>query len=199
MVRAAENTLLTIETACEILKLDEDEATGFLKELEHMGYVEQSSITGVWSVCIRGKLLLTNKSSQFYKVSSMKKQLQKLLERVRNVNASNEYTENVLILKVTSEYPFVKPNSGIHIKYSVKTKDLSEQEYEAIADSLRERRTRNFDNYTQYLAYPETALHQFLKSRSHILKLDRVELDEMAIIEGEVVYTYDPKLVDNHP
>jgi hypothetical protein len=72
--------------------------------------------------------------------------------------------------------------------YTLVKKKLSKEEFDKIASKLRAKSKRHFYNYVEYLFYPEAATYEALKSRSHILKLRKVEEKEMDVIPGHILF-----------
>ena len=120
-------------------------------------------------------------------METAKRHVKLLIERAETVNSSEDYPDCVSSLKITSEYPIQQRSTGVHVAYLLTRKKISQTEYSKAAQKLRERSTRSFDNIVQKVFYPETAIHFFLKSRSHVLKLRKYSEEDFQEIEGHII------------
>lgn len=187
-IKQLEGEFFNISTTCQLLGLDLESSVKYLSQLEHLGYIQKTQIENHWVVSIRGKVLAQTKNKRLFKVESMKKGLSDFLERVEYVNKSNKYTSKINTVVITSQFPILQSSEGIRIKYDLAKLELKTDEKERRERRLRSTRNRVFDNYTQSIFYPETAIQVFLKSRSHIIKLERIYSDEINGLSGFRVY-----------
>lgn len=183
------NNQLTIEAAAEILKTDLYNIDCMLKQMESDGYILKSRIPGIWTPTIGGKLLLIRKENRKYKVESINRQLKKLVYRIKQINASEEYHLFIPVAKITSTYPIVQPQSGVEIKYALIRKSyITPNECTSMIFDLNKKRNNTANNIIDYLFYPNLKIKLFLKSRSHILKLQEASIEEVQSIKGYTLY-----------
>lgn len=190
-IKQVDEDLISISTVSELLALDLETAFKYLSDLEYLGYIQKALIDDYWVVSMRGKLLIQKRTKRKFKVESMKRELLKFLKRVEQINESNEYTSRVATVVVTTQYPILEPSDGIRIKYNLLRLDLKGNERENRERRLRKRKRKVFDSYWQLISYPETAIHIFLKSRSHIINLERVSDDKIDTLSGYIAYKFD--------
>ena len=190
-IKQVDEDLISISTVLELLGLDLRPALKYLYDLEYLGYLQKARIDDHWVVSMRGKVLIQKRTNRKFKVESMKRALIKFLKRVEKVNESNEYTSKVLKVVVTTQYPILETSDGISIKYSLLRLNLEDNERERRENRLRKRKRGTFDNHLELINYPEKAIHTFLKSRSHILKLERLDDDVISALSSFRVYGFD--------
>ncbi len=188
LLKKTENKFILKSTISRILKLDSNEATEVLNYLSTQGFIEQAEIDGLWQQSIRGKLLSVKRFDKEFRVDTAKKHINDLIERAKIINSSKKFPDHVACIKITSEYPIEHRSTGVHVAYSLTRKKITEAEYEAAADKLREQSNKVFGNLVEHLFYPEEAIRAFLKSGSHVLKLRQYEKDEIRQISGHNVF-----------
>mgnify|MGYP000011708207 CR=1 FL=1 len=170
----AKKEQLTVKKAARLLKAKESEVKTILLELEKLGYLEEAHLPGYWQLALRGDLLIHQPIERVFKVSSMKRQVSNLIERVQHINRSDKYTHNITHLKITSEYPITKVGNGVDISYVLQRKKLSKKEYNRRAYNLRVESKIPTYNIIEEFTHPMKVVERFLKSRSHIIKLKEV-------------------------
>ena len=188
LLRKGERNFISESMVTMVLRLKKEKAKELLKELENQGYIELFGIKNRWRVAMRGKVLAHETFEKVYKVESIRKHLDLLIERVDFINSSRKFPYSIGKIRVLGEYPIKNRSNGIRIVYTLVKKKLSEEEFDKIASKLRAKSKRHFYNYVEYLLYPETATYEALKSRSHILKLRKVEEKEMDVIPGHILF-----------
>jgi hypothetical protein len=191
LLKKTENKFISKTTLSRILKVDSKKALELLTYLGAQGFIEEAEIDGYWQQSLRGKLLRNQRFNKDYKVETLKKHLRDLIQRAETINASTEFPDRVACIKITSEYPIEHRSGGIHLAYSLRQKEITDEEYESAADKLREQYSRGFGNMVEDLFYPYEAIRTFLKSRSHVLKLTKYEKDEIKQIVGYRLFGED--------
>ncbi|WP_028978595.1 hypothetical protein [Sporocytophaga myxococcoides] len=190
LLRRGENNFITEALLFELFKLKDNQAKQLLLELEELGYIERIGIEGCWGLAIRGKLLANQNIKKLYKTSSIKQHLNALKERVIYVNSNEKYPFYIGIMKVTSKLPIQERINELNIVYTLIGKKMNPYEFDNLTWQLIRKSKRGFSNILDELTYPETAINEFLKSRSHILKLRKVKDDEIWNIEGHVIFDF---------
>ena len=92
----------------------------------------------------------------------------------------------VFLLKLAINLRCKKIEQGLFILFNkpILRGGKKQHEFESVSKKLRHESNKRFDNLIDLLYYPEQAVHQFLKSRSHVLKLRSVSEEELDTIEG---------------
>jgi len=188
LLRKGETEFITQALISKTLQFKKEEVKQTLQKLEDLGYIERIDIDGCWGVAIRGKLYAFQTFKKLYKINSLYQHLDNFRERVGLINSSREFAHFVNKVKITSEYPIKSRSHGIMIAYSLTRKEMSEEEYNEVSWKLIRISKKRFYNIIDQLSYPETAIHEMLKSRSHILKLRKVEDRDMDNIKGYLLY-----------
>lgn len=188
LLKKTEKEFISIMKASDLLKSDIQSATETLTNLENLGFIERAMVEGYWQISVRGKLLANKKFDKEFKVATQKQHLKDLLERAAFVNTSPKFPHYISTIKITSSYPIEHQTTGVHIAYSLKRKVITEKKYNALAAKLRNEHKGSFGNHTEYYFYPHTAIHIFLKSGSHVLKLREYVEEEMKQIEGYLAF-----------
>lgn len=67
-------------------------------------------------------------------------------------------------------------------------KNITEAELNAVEDKLRKDSNKSFDNFVEFLFYPEEAIRLYLQSNSHVLKLREIQEEEIKQIEGHIIF-----------
>lgn len=189
LLKKSESRFISKTTLSRILKVDGKKAIEILAYLENQGFIEEAEVDGHWQQSLRGKLLFAKRFNKEYKIETLRKHLQDLIERVETINSSKEFPDYVACIKIISEYPIEHKSKGIHVAYSLDRKEITDNEYDSAADKLRKEYGRGFGNMVEYIFYPHEAIRAFLKSGSHILKLRKYEKDEMRQITGYTLFS----------
>lgn len=188
LLKRTENKFITVSTASRMLKLNAKNTEKTLMSLEVQGYIEHTDIADYWVMSLRGKMLAHKKFDREFKPATLQLQINKLLERAAFVNASPQYPYYVASIKITSQYPIEQHGTGIHIAYSLSRKKITEEQYDAAADKLREQHKGVFGNIVAYYYYPHEAIRIYLKARSHVLKLREYAAVEIKQLEGTIIF-----------
>lgn len=191
LLKKRENKFISKTTLSHFLKIDGKKAIEMLTYLDDQGFIEKAEIDGYWQRSLRGKLLCNKRFSKEYRVETLKEHLRNLIERVETINSSQEFPDRVACVKITSGYPIEQRSNGIHVAYSLSRKDITEAEYDLAADKLREKSKRVLGNIVEYIFYPHEAIKNFLKARSHVLKLRKYEKDDIQQIVGYKLFGGD--------
>lgn len=192
LLRKTENKFISKRIASRILKSDGNVVIEILTYLEDKGFIEKSKVDGLWQQSIRGKLLSHKRFDKEYKVDTLRAHLNDLIERVNIVNSSEKFPDCIACIKIISEYPIEYRSNGIKIAYSLKRKEITDDEYESAARELRNEYTGTLGNIVEYIFYPHKAIQNFLKARSHVLKLRKYEDGEIKQIIGYKIFGEEP-------
>jgi hypothetical protein len=191
LLRIGGESFITPALVGKTLGLKADEINVRLQELENLGYIEKITIEGYWGISVVGKVFASQSFNKLYKVESLHKHLKGFYERLVIVNSSDKFAHLVDKVKITSQYPITDRSHGISILYSLKRKEISRKKYDSICRELAKKSKKRFYNYVAWLFYPEVAIHETLKGRSHILKLRKAEEDsEVENINGHLLYDF---------
>ncbi|RXK82920.1 hypothetical protein [Filimonas effusa] len=181
--------LVSKDDICQVLQMDNKAADDVLSCLEKQGLLEKSEVNGLWQQTIRGNLLSIKKYNKYYRVETLRAHLAGFLERVQLVNASGEYPDYIVCVKMISEYPIENRSNGIKIAYSLRRKEMSSEAYRKATDKLLRKSGRYLGNMVAELFYSHQAIREFLKFRSHALKLTKYEQNEMEQISGCTIFS----------
>lgn len=182
---------LTAQSTSELVGLDENEALQFLGQLEAFGYLEQVDyLENNWTISMRGRVEMARKQKRTFKASTIKAQLQKLIERAALVNKSTSYNHYVMKMKLKEAFPTQSTSAGVSLLFTLESRPITDNERRERTDELRQQANRRFDNSTQYFTYPQVAIRDFLKSKSHILQLEQVTDEELQNAEGQIIYEF---------
>ena len=184
LLKKTENKFIDVNVITDTLHINDEQANHILQYLQTQGYIEKSNVDGCWQHAVRGQLLSKKQFKKEFKVETLQNQLNNFLERVNIVNTSKVYPYYVDCAKIVSEYPIQNNNQGIKIVIVLARKKMSDKAYRKAAEKLRRQYNRPFDNYSQFLAYPHTAIISFLKSGSHAIKIFMGEMEYMNEILG---------------
>jgi DNA-binding Lrp family transcriptional regulator len=188
LLRKGEANFITQALMSKTWGVKKEDAKQALQKLEDLGYIERIGIDGCWGVAVRGKLYASQTFKKLYKVNSLHQHLSSFRERLALINSSQEFTHFINRVKIISEYPIVSRSHGVKIIYSLTKKKMSEKEYQKISRKLIAKSKKRFYNMIDRLFYPETAIYETLKSRSHILKLRKVEDEDIENIKGYLLF-----------
>lgn len=182
------NSPFSFEEASDALNVDLAECHDILDNLEAYGYLKRSMITDSWVFSIKGKLLLTAKAPREFDRIIVEQKLKELINRVNEVNSSNKYIYDIKSMKIVSPYPVQKRTKAVYIKYYIENKKIDSDEFRKRISKLNQENNRHSDGISAYFLYPEKAINKYLKSRSHVLKLESVTLEELEASEGTVIF-----------
>jgi hypothetical protein len=136
---------------------------------------------------MRGKVFAFRRVKRTYTVKALRVSLQKFLRRVAVINTSPEYPDFISCAKIISEYSFPLNGDGLKIVYCLQAKPIPEEKYNLLCNIIRAKANRPFSNYVDKLFYPEQFVHKYLKSRSPVLKLQKLQYDKIKEIKGHII------------
>jgi len=199
LLRIGGESFITPALVGKTLGLKTDEINVKLQELENLGYIEKISIEGYWGVSVAGKVFASQSFNKLYKLESLHSNLKLFRKRLAIINSSDEFVHIIERVKITSQYPIKSRGSRITLLYTLKRKEMSDKQYDEVCQRLVEKSKKQFYNYVTELYYPELAIYETLKSRSHVLKLRKVEDSEIKNVKGHLLYEFTREHESNNP
>lgn len=191
-LRKTVNKFISSDIAMRLLSLDRKATLDLLVHLETQGFIEKSEVDEeYWVVSIRGKLLANKTFSKMFKIETLHKQLERLLERAVIVNMSTKFPHGIRCMKIISPYPIESRGSRIIIAYTLYRKRLTEKQYNNISYQLRKEFKGIFGNILEEISYPSKAVKLFLQSRSKVLKLREYEPEDLQKLNGHIIFSED--------
>ena len=188
LFKSFRNSPFSFEEASDALNIDFVECHKTLDNLKAKGYLKKSAITESWTLSIKGNLILTAKAPREFDRSIVMQKIKELINRVNEVNSSDKYIHNIKSMKIVSPFPVQKRSKAVYIKYCIENKKVDSDELRKRLSKLNQENNRSSDGISAYFSYPEKAINKYLKSRSHVLKLESVTSDELEASEGTVIF-----------
>ncbi len=162
----------------DMLGVDEPEAGRILAILEATGYIERAS--GGWRNTAAGNRMAGVSNAKPVKRETIRKQLGALLDRVREVNASDRFLYRVE--RVTLFGPYLNhsieqvKNADLAIELAPKETDPQKREaLEAARIDEAAASGKRFQSYQQRHEYPRNEVLDFIKGRSRAIALYDVQ------------------------
>lgn len=184
LLRRTADQFISAQIVSEWLSIDFIKSQKVLLLLDSLGYIESTDFEGLWKISLRGKVLAYKRVSRIFKVTTLKNHLHLLIERINEVNSSDDYIHQISQAIITSEFPIQHDASYIFVVYSLDFKDLSDSKLKRAKQKYFEKRMRPFDNVVQKIGYSESFVNAFLKDGSPAIKVEQLSADEIIAVEG---------------
>lgn len=189
LLRKTANKFISVPIAMQLLKLKKRETLEALSYIEANGFIEKSEVDKeYWILSARGKLLIHKVFSREFKVETLRKHIDNLLERTEIVNTLAKFPHCITCIKVIGPYPIDNRSKGVLIAYALNRKQITENQYNEAANKLRKEYKGTFGNIPEYLDYPHKAIKRFLQSRSKVLKLREYSATDIKRLEGHIIF-----------
>ncbi|HAA24091.1 MAG TPA: hypothetical protein DCR93_29055 [Cytophagales bacterium] len=187
LFRVADNSYITAELVVSILPHETFSPEEIIHALVEMGYLQETRRLNSWQLSMRAEVLFSQKEKRIFKATTRQMQVDKLQQRILEINQDDKYPYKVLTCKIDTDLPVLEKGSVINASVLLQRKNISEKEYDNRMARLRSESTQRFDNIVQYVYYGRTAVIQYLKSGSQILQIKEATLEEIAQQEGTYI------------
>ncbi|GGH20631.1 hypothetical protein FAZ19_09670 [Sphingobacterium alkalisoli] len=184
LLRRTGDQFISAQVVSEWLSIDFIKSQEVLHWLDSLGYIELTDFEGLWKISLRGKLLAYKRTPRIFKVATLKNHLHLLIERINEVNSSDDYIHQISQAIITSEFPIKHDANCIFVVYILDFKELPDSALKRAKRKYFEKRTRPFDNVVQTIYYPESLVNAFLKDGSPAIKVEQLSADEIEAVEG---------------
>jgi predicted nucleotidyltransferase len=168
----------TVDSLKERFGVPEDEAREVLQKLSDLGYVELESSHGgteFWRTTIKGNALGLASAARPLNRATANRALEQFLARVQHVNADPYYLFRVKKVVVFGSFLSEKEKiNDIDIGVYLQPKEPDMDKHFAQCQErsrLAAQQDRSFSNYVETLAWAETEVLKFLKSRARAIGL----------------------------
>jgi predicted nucleotidyltransferase len=183
----------------EILHVDSRTAKRIIKGLDSEGYIEKKDSgrqCDYWENTIKGNALALASAAKSVKRARAEEKLQAFLERVKHVKDNDYFLYKVEKVIIFGSFLTLRESVNdidIAIKLVPKTRNHEELQKRS-RQRIREvqEKGRIFGNFLDELAWPQTEVKRYLKSRSRIISLHDSDDGVLQHCESQVMYEDPP-------
>lgn len=187
---------ITASILASKLKISPGKAMRVLQWLQQQGYIQphhgqtegpehwQSEYKDAWETTPSGMQFAVASARPPLKRAKAEALLAALLERVQQVNASEEYLYKVAKVLVFGSYLSERPEiNDVDVAIELAPKDLDRDRHFEATQAQASSCGRRL-NFVEKLCFSETKVRTYLKSRSHGLSLHDLTVDRQVVTDG---------------
>jgi len=188
----------------EILKINKQEASLLLQELERKSLIEQvTNLEGelCWTNTENGNQLALATAAQPIKRETATQRIKDLLDRVKQANENPDYLYTIKKIDLFGSYLSNQDRINdvdISIKLDPKIND-PQQLPQKLLDRAHKaaEKGKQFNSFMERLMWPENEIILFLKSGSRVLSLHDMDDEILELADKETIYDIDNASPEN--